>query len=267
MGAEAEQTPAAVQIQIRDIEKSYGTQKVLLGVSLDIYRGHINAVIGASGSGKTVLLRQVVRLEKPSKGQIILDGLDIAPLSEAQLMPVRSKFGMVFQGSALFDSMTVFDNVAFTLREHTKLSRKDIQDKVMDKLKALGIEPAVSKLPSELSGGMRKRVAVARALVSEPEILFYDEPTTGLDPITSRKVDELIVEMQERYGITSVVVTHDMASVMHIAHQVCFLYKGQIAAHGSPEEFAHLAQENVQEFLRASSVDLSAALNLGNTGR
>lgn len=249
---EAEKDP--IHVRVRDITKSYGEHVVLKGVSFDIERGQTNVVIGASGSGKTVLLRQLIRLEKPDAGQILVDGEDIVPLGAVALNQVRRKFGMVFQMSALFDSMDVFDNVAFMLREHTKLGSREIREKVMERLEALGVAHAVHKMPSELSGGMRKRVAVARALVMEPAILIYDEPTTGLDPITSRTVDALIEEMRERYGVTSLVISHDMASVFQIGHRITLLYKGHIEASGSPEEI--LASDNpaVKEILAASGV-------------
>lgn len=250
-----------IQVRIRDVKKTYDGHEVLKGVSLDLRRGETNVIIGASGSGKTVFLRQLIRLERPDAGQIIVDGEDIVPLGDVELVRVRRKFGMVFQMSALFDSMNVFDNVAFMLREHTKLSSKEIRAKVMDRLNALGVEHAAKKMPSELSGGMRKRVAVARALVMEPEILIYDEPTTGLDPITSRTVDDLIDDMRERFGVTSVVISHDMASVFRIAHSINYLYKGSIEASGTPTEILASKSPRVHEFLEASGVsaDLMAS--------
>ncbi|MFM2418949.1 MAG: hypothetical protein RL385_3672, partial [Pseudomonadota bacterium] len=180
----SESAPQSSEVHVRlvEVKKSYGSAVVLKGVSFDIHRGKTNVIVGASGSGKTVLLRQLIRLERPDSGRIEVDGQDIVPLDELALNSVRKKFGMVFQMSALFDSMDVFDNVAFPLREHTKLGRAEVRAKVEEALNALGVLHAIRKLPSELSGGMRKRVAVARALVLKPEILIYDEPTTGLDP-------------------------------------------------------------------------------------
>jgi phospholipid/cholesterol/gamma-HCH transport system ATP-binding protein len=258
--AAAADVPEEVHIAIRDIRKSYGEQEILRGVTIDVFRGKTNVIIGASGSGKTVLMRQIIRLERPNAGQIIVDGLDIVPLSEVELSPVRTKFGMVFQMSALFDSMNVFDNVAFTLREHTKKHAGEIRERVMVMLTSLGIEHAAKKMPAELSGGMKKRVAVARALVLEPAILIYDEPTTGLDPITSRTVDELILQTQERYGVTSIVISHDMASVFQIAHVINYLYKGRIEASGTPQEFVQTQNPATVEFLRASSVGTAEVL-------
>ncbi|MGB5810919.1 MAG: ATP-binding cassette domain-containing protein, partial [Polyangiales bacterium] len=172
---------SSIHVQIRDLHKSYGDHHVLKGVSLDVHRGKTNLIIGPSGSGKSVLMRQLIRLERPDSGEVWVNGVDYARLSGLDLDAGRRTFGMVFQMSALFDSMTVFDNVAFPLREHTNLSRREIRDRVMERLGGLGIGAAAMKMPSELSGGMQKRVAVARAMIVESEILIYDEPTTGLD--------------------------------------------------------------------------------------
>jgi phospholipid/cholesterol/gamma-HCH transport system ATP-binding protein len=252
----AEHAHDPVHVRVRDVKKSYGSTPILKGVSFDVHRGLTNVVVGASGSGKTVLLRQLIRLEKPDAGQIIVDGLDIVPLNEVELNEVRRHFGMVFQMSALFDSMDVFDNVAFPLREHTKLSRADIKAQVEEALEALAVGHAVHKLTSELSGGMRKRVAVARALVMKPKILIYDEPTTGLDPITSRTVDELIESTRERFGVTSIVISHDMHSVVTIGHYVTLLYKGHIELSAPCNEFVRSDNPHVQEILNSSGVDI-----------
>jgi phospholipid/cholesterol/gamma-HCH transport system ATP-binding protein len=245
-----------VHVRIVDLKKSYGGTPILKGVTFEMYRGLTNVILGASGSGKTVFLRQLIRLERPDSGQIIVDGLDIAQLSEIELGEVRKKFGMVFQMSALFDSMDVFDNVAFPLREHMKLSRGELRSKVEEALEALGVGHAIHKLTSELSGGMRKRVAVARAIVMQPAILIYDEPTTGLDPITSRTVDDLIESTRERFGVTSVVISHDMESVFRMGHRVTLLYKGQIEASLPREEFARCDNVHVREILEASGVNI-----------
>jgi len=245
-----------VHVRVRDLAKSYGGHAVLKNVSFDIYRGLTNVIVGASGSGKTVFLRQLIRLEKPDAGRIEVDGVDIVPLKEVALNETRKQFGMVFQGSALFDSMDVFDNVAFPLREHTKLGRGEIHSKVEEVLSALGVAHAIHKLPSELSGGMRKRVAVARAVVMKPSIIIYDEPTTGLDPITSRTADELIDTTRERFGVTSVVISHDMESVFTIGHYVSLLYKGQIELSAKREDFVRSENTRVQEFLTASGVHI-----------
>ena len=246
-----------MHVRVVDVKKAYDGHEVLKGVTFDIYRGLTNVVVGASGSGKTVLLRQLIRLERPDSGRIEVDGLDIVPLNEVQLNEVRKKFGMVFQMSALFDSMDVYDNVAFPLREHAKLSRRQIKEEVEAALEALGVLHAIHKLPSELSGGMRKRVAVARALVMKPEILIYDEPTTGLDPITSRTVDDLIESTRARFHVTSIVISHDMESVFSMGHHVNLLYKGHMELSAPRDAFAASDNARVRELLEASGVQIS----------
>ena len=217
---------------LRDVKKSFGDQEVLKGIDLVARRKETVVIIGGSGAGKTTLLRLIVALERPTSGQILVDGEDIARLPERELNRVRKKFGMVYQYAALLDSISVLDNVAFPLVEHTKLSKKEIRERVMDKLEILGLDPKVvaPKFPSELSGGMRKRVGLARALMLEPPILVYDEPTSGLDPLTSRLVDDLIEEMRERFGVTSIVISHDIASCFRIAHQAVLLIEGRVEA-------------------------------------
>ena len=245
-----------VHVRIRNVHKSYGDHHVLKGVSLDIHRGKTNLIIGPSGSGKTVLMRQLVRLEKPDSGELLVNGVDLAKLEGLDLAAMRRTFGMVFQMSALFDSMTVFDNVAFPLREHTDLSRAEVRDRVTDKLTALGVANASKKMPAELSGGMQKRVAVARAMILESEILIYDEPTTGLDPITTEMVDDLIVQAEQMFGVTSIVISHDMASVVRIADYLSFLHLGEIAASGTREELLRSDHPATAEFVRASRIVL-----------
>jgi len=226
-----------IHIAIRDLEKSYDASPVLRGVTLDIQRGLINVIIGGSGAGKSVFTRQLLRLERPDAGQILVDGSDIAGLDDWKLVPFRKKFGMVFQFGALFDSMSVFDNCAFPLREHTKMNRAQIRERVMQRLSDLNVAHAEKKLPAQISGGMQKRVAIARALVLEPQILVYDEPTSGLDPVSSRLVDDLISETAESFGVTSVVITHDMASVLKIAHRVSMLHKGRMQGSCPPNQY------------------------------
>src|SRR5437763_5568624 len=232
-GASVVQPPSRDEIVVlRDVKKTFGGQEVLRGVDLVARRGETTVIIGGSGAGKTTLLRLIVALDRATSGHIFVDGEEITSLSERELNRVRKKFGMVYQYAALLDSISVLDNVAFPLVEHTKLSKKEIKDKVMEKLEILGLDPktVAPKFPSELSGGMRKRVGLARALMLEPPILVYDEPTSGLDPLTSRMVDDLIEAMRERFGITSIVISHDIASCFHIAHQAILLIRGQIVA-------------------------------------
>jgi phospholipid/cholesterol/gamma-HCH transport system ATP-binding protein len=245
-----------IHIAIRDLTKSYDGVPVLRGVSLDVHRGLINVIIGGSGAGKSVFTRQLLRLERPDSGTIVVDGADIAGLDDWKLVPFRKKFGMVFQFGALFDSMSVFDNVAFPLREHTKMSRAQVKERVMQRLSDLNVAHAAHKLPAQISGGMQKRVAIARALVLEPQILVYDEPTSGLDPVSSRLVDDLISETAESFGVTSVVITHDMASVFKIAHRVSMLYKGRIEESCKPDEILKTTNPVVVDFLKASGVQL-----------
>ena len=245
-----------VHIRIREMKKSYDGVPVLRGVTLDVQRGFINVIIGGSGAGKSVFTRQLLRLEKPDSGEIVVDGTDIAMLDDWKLVPFRKKFGMVFQFGALFDSMSVFDNVAFPLREHTKMNRSEVHDRVMARLATLNVAHAAHKLPAQISGGMQKRVAIARALVLEPEILVYDEPTSGLDPVSSRIVDDLISETAASFGVTSVVITHDMASVFKIGHRVNMLYKGLIEASCTPDEILRSQNPTVIDFLTASGVQM-----------
>jgi phospholipid/cholesterol/gamma-HCH transport system ATP-binding protein len=246
-------------VVLRDVHKRYGDHEVLRGIDLVARRNETTVIIGGSGAGKTTMLRLVVALEKPTSGQIFIDGEDIVPMSERQLNRVRQKFGMVYQYAALLDSITVLDNVAFPLVEHTKLSRKEIDAKVIDKLKILGLDASVAKrFPSELSGGMRKRVGVARALMLEPPVLVYDEPTSGLDPVTSRLVDDLIEEMRQRFRVTSIVISHDIASCFRIAHQAVLLSEGRIVARGVPDELAHGDSEAAKRFIEMSGVDVDA---------
>src|SRR6187431_92733 len=227
-------------IEVRDVSKSFGRKHVLDNINLSFGRGEIGVIIGGSGTGKTTLLRLLIGLEKPDRGSILIAGEDIVPLGDAQMNLVRQKFGMVFQYAALLDSLSVYENVAFPLREHRKhMTAKQMRDKVSGMLQTLGVEGKEERMPSELSGGQRKRVGLARALMLDPQIIIYDEPTSGLDPLTSRMVDDLIEETRSRFGITSVVISHDMASTFRIAHQAFLVVQGQVIAQGKPDELAH----------------------------
>jgi phospholipid/cholesterol/gamma-HCH transport system ATP-binding protein len=242
------------QILVEGLEKRFGDTVVLSGVDMRIERSEVAVIIGGSGAGKTTLLRVLIGLERPTGGRVVVAGVDLTKLSERKLNDARRKFGMVFQYSALLDSMNVFDNVAFPLREHTQLKEREIREKVIDKLKVLGLEGTGERFPSQISGGMRKRVGLARALMLEPEVLMYDEPTSGLDPLTSRKVDELILETRERFGVTSVVISHDMAGALQIADRIFVLAKGRVAASGTPRELAEGQNPIVREFIGASGI-------------
>ncbi|TAK24971.1 MAG: ABC transporter ATP-binding protein [Myxococcaceae bacterium] len=251
-------------VVVEGLVKRYGDRTILHGLDMTIGRAETLVVIGGSGAGKSTLVRHLIALERPTAGRIVIDGTDIASLSDVQLAKARRRFGMVFQKYALFDSMSVFDNVAFPLREQTKLSEKDIREKAMTKLKELGVDHAASLMPSQISGGMAKRVGIARALVMEPELLIYDEPTSGLDPVTSRTVDALIEEMRERFGVTSVVITHDMVSAFDIADRIAMLIKGRVVALGSPAEVLAVDNADVQGFISSSGVDVKRFEHRGN---
>jgi phospholipid/cholesterol/gamma-HCH transport system ATP-binding protein len=219
------------------LHKGFGDHKVLRGVNLQILRGETLVILGGSGSGKSVLLRHTIGLMLPDQGRVVVDGTDLTGLSEENLMPVRKKIGMLFQGSALFDSMDVFENVAYALREHTDLAEEAIVARVREKLALVELDEEVEKrMPADLSGGMRKRVALARAIALEPAGILYDEPTTGLDPITARAINMMIRNLQNTLNVTSVVVTHDIASAFMVGDRVAFLHQGEMAFVGSVGE-------------------------------
>jgi len=222
--------------QIRGLTKSYGDKNVLRDVTFDIERGESFVVLGRSGSGKSVLLRHLNRLERPDSGSVTFDGVDIAPLSEAALTPIRVRLAMLFQGGALFDSMTVYENIAFPLREHRTLKEAAIAETVRTELQSVGLEGIEQKMPADLSGGMKKRVALARSLVLEPQVLLFDEPTTGLDPVTSSSIGRLINETQRRRGMTSVVVTHDIALARLVGDRVALLHDSALRFVGTWDE-------------------------------
>jgi phospholipid/cholesterol/gamma-HCH transport system ATP-binding protein len=246
-------------VVLQDVRKRFGDHEVLCGIDMVCRRNETTCIVGGSGAGKTTLLRLIVALEKPTSGKIFIDGEDIVPMGERELNRVRQKSGMVYQYAALLDSITVLDNVAFPLVEHTKMNASERRAKVLEKLRILGLdESALSKYPAELSGGMRKRVGLARALMLDPPILVYDEPTSGLDPLTSRAVDDLIEDTRQRFGVTSLVITHDIASCFRIAHQAILLDRGIVAARGTPDELAEGGNEVAREFIRKSGVDVSS---------
>lgn len=237
-------------IRVEDVSKSFGDNRVLRGINLDFPVGTTTVILGGSGSGKSVLMKHIIGLLRPDSGRVLVEGTDIATLEGKAVNELRAKFGMVFQWAALFDSMTVGDNVAFPLREHRKdLGEGEIMRRVAEKLALFGLEGIEEKYPAELSGGMRKRVGLARAIIMEPRIVLYDEPTTGLDPITTDYVDESIMRAKEKLGVTSAVISHDIASTFNIADYVAFLYEGQIVAYGPPEVVKNSPHEFVQKFL------------------
>lgn len=247
-------------ITVQNVSKSFGETPVLRDVNATFTRGQIAVVIGGSGTGKTTLLKILGGLDKPTSGAVLVGGVDIVPLGETELNEVRKRIGMVFQYSALLDWMTVFDNVAFPLREHTRSGVDEIRDRVEAKLSVLGLVDAASRLPSELSGGMRKRAALARALILEPEIVMYDEPTSGLDPIMARVVDQLILDTRERFGVTSIVISHDMAAAVRIADRIHLLEHGSIIAAGTPRELLEGSNQQAREFFESSAIDAQRLL-------
>jgi phospholipid/cholesterol/gamma-HCH transport system ATP-binding protein len=240
-------------IEVTDLWKSFGDNHVLKGISLTIHDGETFVVLGGSGSGKTVLMKHVIGLLKPDKGRVRVGGQEISSLDGKELTEARRMFGMVFQGAALFDSMTVYENVAFPLTEKSWRDRPradEIRQRVVEKLKVVDLgEEVLPRYPSELSGGMRKRVALARALVGDPQVVLYDEPTTGLDPITTDYVDGMILNAKEKLGITSMVISHDIASAFKVADRLAVLYDGHLAAEGTPDEVRQSKDPFVQRFL------------------
>ncbi len=238
-------------IEVKDLHKAFGENHVLRGISLTIEQGTTYVVLGGSGSGKTVLMKHVIGLLKPDQGTVFVDRIEIPVLEGRALTEARRMFGMVFQGAALFDSMTVFENVAFPLKERQRgIRASELRQRVVDKLKVVDLdEDVLNKFPAELSGGMRKRVALARAVVHDPKVILYDEPTTGLDPITTAYVDDMILQAKRRLGVTSMVISHDIASAFKVADHLAVLYEGRIAAQGTPEEVRRSQHPFVQRYL------------------
>ncbi|EGO62955.1 ABC transporter ATP-binding protein [Acetonema longum] len=236
-------------IKLVNINMSFGGKQVLNKINLEVAAGEILVIIGPSGSGKSTLLRLITGLLKPDGGQIWVNGREISGLSEDSLIPVRQQMGMVFQYAALFDSMTVGENVAFGLREHTKMTEEEIQKIVRRTLRMVGLSGHEPTMPDQLSGGMKKRVSLARAIAGNPSILLYDEPTTGLDPIMSETIDRLIVSTRRILGVTSVVVTHHMTSAFHIADRIAMIHQGQIIETGTSEQFRNSTNPIVQQFI------------------
>ena len=245
------------QIRVRGLNKTFGPQHVLRGIDLDIERGRTNIIIGGSGQGKSVLMKHLMGLLHPDSGEIWVDGVDVVPFSTKEMGKLRRKFGMVFQYAALFDSMNVVENIAFPLIERYKLSRDEIMERVRDLLRRLDLENVggiEKKIPPELSGGQRKRVGLARALIDRPEILLYDEPTTGLDPVATKNVDEMIRRTADDFGVTSVVISHDMASTFRIGDRISMLAEGKIVVTGAPQEVLASRHPALREFIETSGL-------------
>lgn len=241
-------------IEITNLHKKFGDSEVLRGVDLTVHQGESLTVIGGSGSGKSVLMKHIIGLLFPDKGQVSIDGKVVNRLDEVGLNEIRKKFGMLFQGAALFDSLTVWENVGFALAQHTKLSAKEIRERATQKLALVGLKGIEDKMPADLSGGMKKRVGLARAIAMDPAIILYDEPTTGLDPISADAINDLIVDLRKKLGGTSVSITHDMQSAYKISDRIAMLYKGQIQETGTPDEIKGTSNPIVRQFITGSAV-------------
>jgi phospholipid/cholesterol/gamma-HCH transport system ATP-binding protein len=252
-----------VIMELRDVHKSYGPKDVLRGANLKILRGEVLVIMGGSGTGKSVSIRHLLGLEKPDSGRVLIDGEDITDLREWQMYDVRMKFGMLFQSGGLFDSMNVFDNIAFPLLEHTDIRGEELRRVVEEALEMVDLPNTSHLMPVDLSGGMRKRVGLARAIVHRPEAILYDEPTTGLDPITADTINELIVSLQRRLKVTSVVVTHDIQSAFYVGDRIAFLNKGVFDWIGTMEEARSSDHEQLRQFLLTSNVVSAQPVNRG----
>jgi phospholipid/cholesterol/gamma-HCH transport system ATP-binding protein len=240
-------------IKVDKVYKSFGDKDVLKGVVLEIKKGESMVIIGGSGSGKSVLLKHIIGLLKPDRGNVFIDNTDITRLNERQLYAIRRQFGMLFQGAALFDSLTVWENVAFALLRQKVVSEEEARQIASEKLKLVGLKGIEDLMPSELSGGMKKRVGLARAIAHNPEIILYDEPTTGLDPIMADAINELIVGLQRKLNVTSVTITHDMTSAYKIADRIAMLYDGKIIEVGTPDEIRNTDNPIVRQFITGSA--------------
>lgn len=243
------ETNGEVIVRFEDVWKSFGEKKIYEGVDLEVRRGEVLTIMGGSGTGKSVLLKLLVGLHRPDRGKIWVGGKDIAGFSEEELLPVRRQIGMVFQGAALFDSLDVFENVAYAIREHFDWDETEIAETVAEKLELVGLPGTERLKPSDLSGGMKKRVGLARVLATEAEVILYDEPTTGLDPTNTRRINELIRDVNERVGVTSIVVTHDMASAFAISDRMAMLFDRRIAWSGTTEEARQAKDGIVHDFI------------------
>lgn len=240
-------------VRLENITKSFGTKHVLRGVDLDIKRGEIIYIIGKSGSGKSVTLKNITGLLRPDAGRVLIDGLDVHSLGDDDLNALRKKMGVLFQMAALFDSMSVYENVAFAPRRFTRMSEAEIRNLVQEKLEMVGLRGVEHLNPSALSGGMQKRVGLARAIALNPEIVLYDEPTTGVDPILGAAVDDLIKSLNAKTGVTSIVISHDMASVFRTAQRVAMLYDGVFRLIGTPEDFRKSDDPVIRQFVEGSA--------------
>ncbi|MCR4320434.1 MAG: ABC transporter ATP-binding protein [Candidatus Brocadiaceae bacterium] len=238
-----------VIIEFKGVYKSFNGLLVHNGINLSILEGEIISLLGGSGSGKSVLLKELIGLMKPDEGDIIVLDNNVTQMNEEALIELREHIGILFQGAALFDSLTVFENIAYPLREHLELTEKEIQERVAEKLQVVGLSGIEEKMPDELSGGMKKRVGLARAIATEPDIILYDEPTTGLDPMTAQRINDLIIELQRKLGITTIVVTHDLHCVKTVSDRIAMLHEGKIVAVGTWEELVSSNIQVVKDFI------------------
>lgn len=257
--------PGDEAIRLEGVTKRFGDQTVLHEVDLSFRHGQTTVVLGRSGCGKSVLLKTIIGILKPDAGKVIVFGQNLADLPAQELEAVRLNFGMLFQGSALFDSMDVDNNVGFLLYEHTSMSRKEIQEVVRKKLAQVGLTGDIAKMPDELSGGMKKRVALARAIAMDPHVILYDEPTTGLDPVSADTINDLILRIQKKFQATSIVVTHDMASANKVADRMVMLYEGRIIIDDTPEGVRKSDDPRVQSFIRGDASLETAAGGIGGS--
>jgi len=255
MDAVEEPGPVGDAIVVQDLCKSFQDQQVLKGINLTAKRGQITTLMGASGSGKSVLVKHIIGLLRPDSGEIWVDGRRLSDLSSAELRALRTRFGFVFQNAALFDSMSVEENIGFPLKEHSRLKRREIRSRVSEILERLHLPGIEKKYPEELSGGMRKRVALARSLVMKPEFMIYDEPTTGLDPIMMREVDDMIRETQEDLGVTSLIISHDVGCSFRLSDRIAMLHEGTICLEGTPEEFRASADPIIRRFIYSAQIE------------
>ncbi|MHC4182787.1 MAG: ABC transporter ATP-binding protein [Planctomycetota bacterium] len=239
-------------IELKDVHTSFNGTLVHSGINLCINEGEVMSLIGSSGVGKSVLLKELIGILKPDKGEIFIMGKNIVPLKEEELTRIRRDIGILFQGAALFDSLSVYENIAYPLREHMNLTEKEIKEKIKEKLSLVGLEGVEEKMPDELSGGMKKRVGLARAIAIEPKIILYDEPTTGIDPITAEKINELILSLQNKLGITTIVVTHDLHCVKKVSDRMAMLFDGKIITEGTWDEFENSELKVIKDFIAGS---------------
>ncbi|MBH25832.1 MAG: ABC transporter ATP-binding protein [Myxococcales bacterium] len=237
-------------IEFQDIYKSFGPKHVLRGVSLTVKAGEVFFIIGSSGAGKSVMVKHLIGLLKPDKGRVLLDGVDITDLTEQEFYPIRKRCAMVFQNSTLFDSMSLLDNVALPIRKHRKVSLKVAREQAREKLALVGMDKVAHRYPADFGDGMRKKVAIARALTLDPEFVIFDEPTTGIDPISANMVDKLIRRLSDKFGVTSIVISHDLRSIFGIADRIAMIYQGHFLLDGTPEEYRNSDNPIVQQFIQ-----------------